>query len=397
MYSHSSEYKGITLQGDPVAVTVRGGRIAEVRKIGSEPGLSYLLPPLVDLQHNGGFGIAYNEVNSPDQLWRIGDHLIRNGVGRVLATFTTTPYDLLEKTAVSLNRFLTEDRELAALFCGIFHEGVFISPRAGWRGGHDPAYIMAPDWARFRRLNELSGHRIRMVNVAPEEPGAMEFISAAVNHEIKVALGHCCPDTATIDEAVRRGASMVTHFANGAASQIHRFANPFWGFLDNDGLALGMVGDGFHLPPEVVRVALKQKGYDKCFMVSDANMHAGCKPGRYRRLGGVDCIIEPSGFIHLPDEQLLAGAWFQNNRSVEFLVNKVGLDFVQAWKLCSLAPASLAGIELPQLRTGDEATFVQARFENDHLKIEQSVFLGREYLTAGDYAITHERVKICSL
>lgn len=377
-----NSYKGINLDGKAVEVTVQGSKIIGTREIKPESGLSRLLPPLVDLQHNGALGLAYNNLNgeAPEQLRRVADFLIRNGVGRVLATFPTAPYEVLNSSAAALKSALGSDAELDALFFGIFHEGVFISPEAGWRGGHDPAYIMAPDWERFRILNDLSGNRVKLVNVAPEEAGALDFIGKAVSAGLKVAIGHCCPDTSVINESVKRGASMVTHFANGAAALIHRFRNPLWGFLDNEKLSLGLIGDGFHLPPELVRSALRIKGQERCFMVSDANMYSGCKPGSYKRLGGIDCIIEPSGFIHLTEQDILAGAWFQNSRSVEFLVNSVGLNFSEAWKMCSVTPARLMNLRLPFLQTGDEATFVQVTFCDGKLNIEQSVFCGKEYL-----------------
>jgi N-acetylglucosamine-6-phosphate deacetylase len=374
-------YKGITLYGEAVQVFVDQGKIIEVQTVDMESGLPYLLPCLVDLQQNGALGFAYNNMNADAaiQLPQIAAHLLRNGVGRVLATFTTAPYEVLNTGADAFNNALSSDTQLEKLFCGIFHEGVFISPKSGWRGGHDPAYIIPPDWDMFNRLNDLSGNRIKLVNIAPEEPGALDFIEKAVDFGLKVAIGHCCPSIETINESVKRGVTMVTHFANGVSPTIHRFKNPLWGLLDNEALILGLIGDGFHLPPEVVRTALKVKGETGCFMVSDASPFSGCDPGLYHRVGGCDCVIEDDGFIHLPNQEILAGAWYQNNRSVEFLVNRVGLEFEAAWRMCSVTPAALMDIHLPALRKGDEATFVQANFNNSKLTIEQSIFCGEEY------------------
>lgn len=374
-------YQGVLLDGQAVQITVSGQKIASVAAMPGGAELPRLLPVLVDLQQNGALGHAFNLMSKEniDGLRAIARHLLQNGVGRILATLTTCPYEKLSIACAALKTLLDENPELNRLFAGIFHEGVFISPKAGWRGGHAPEYIRPPDWDCLQRLNELSGYRIRMVNVAPEEPGGLEFISAAAKAGIIVAIGHCCPDTDTIRRAADCGASVVTHFANGAAPEIHRFHNPFWGFLDEERLRLGLVGDGFHLLPEIVRVALKVKGQQSCFMVSDANMHSGRPPGAYQRIGGVDCIIEPNGFIHLPDAQILAGAWFQNNRGVEFLVNQVGLCFEDAWRLCSTTPARIANIDLPDLRAGSEATFVQARFQDGKLTIEKTLLLGSEY------------------
>ena len=358
----SSEiYRGITLEGEAVELQISGSVIVSKKSVVPQPDMPRLLPALVDTQHNGALSYAYNNLTGPDaecQLEAIGALLKRNLVGRVLATFTTTDYPRLQHAAGVLKKVLDSNRNLNTLFCGIFHEGVFISPDPGWRGGHAPAFIRKPDWESFCVVNENSGNRIRVVNVAPETEGAMAFIEKASSAGIKVALGHCHPDTGTIRRAADAGASMITHFANGSAPEIHRFSNPFWGFLDEDRLAAGMVGDGFHLPPEVVHTTLRCKGENNCFMVSDANIYSGCEPGVYHRIGGLDCVIEENKFIHVAGQEILAGAWFQQNRCVEFLTENCGVSFESAWKMCSVNPARIAGIDLPMLNAGDEATFV---------------------------------------
>ena len=376
-------YEGISLDGKPLKVGVSGKNISSVCEILCREDLPRLLPVLVDIQQNGALGYAFNHLdggNAAAALRKIGDHLLANGVGRVLATLPTAPWEVLETAAKSIAAVLDSDKELDTLYPGIFHEGVFISPDQGWRGGHKPEYILPPDYRRFAGLNELCGNRVKLVNVAPEVPGGLDFIASAVKDGIKAAIGHCHPDTATIANAAKAGASIVTHFANGAAPEIHRFKNPFWGFLAEEGLALGLVGDGFHLPPEVTKVALAVKGFAKCFMVSDANMFSGSAPGIYQRVGGLDCQIEENGFIHVVGQDILAGAWFQNNRSVEYLVNNQLADFETAWQMCSTIPAALCGIGLPQLRCGDEASFVIAKFENRRLEIGKTVFRGREFI-----------------
>ncbi|MBE6389655.1 MAG: hypothetical protein E7043_05720 [Lentisphaerae bacterium] len=375
-------YEGITLDNRAVRVAVSGGKIISCSPVEPHGDLPRLLPLLVDLQQNGALGYAFNQLNGDnarEALSAIGEHLLVNGVGRVLATIPTAPYEVLKTAARSIGEVLDADDTLDRLYAGIFHEGVFISPDKGWRGGHKPEYILAPQWEMFSELNSLSGSRVKLVNVAPEVPGALKFIRRAADSGINVAIGHCHPDAETIRQAVKAGARMVTHFANGSAPQIHRFKNPLWGFLAEEGLALGLVGDGFHLPPEVTCVAMKVKGHERCFMVSDANMFSGCVPGIYQRIGGLDCQIEENGFIHVVGEDILAGAWFQNNRSVEYLVNYCKVDFETAWRMCSTIPAELCGIKLPELSCGEEAGFVLADFKNGSLSIRKTVFNGIEY------------------
>lgn len=377
-----SSYTGRLPDGRAVEVDVEGSRIRRVVPLPEKRGnesLPYLLPVLVDLQHNGALGAYYGEIPEMGvaKLREIAAHLRRHGVGRCLLTMVTQERSELAMLAGFLGRVLGADRELERLFFGIFHEGVFISPRDGWRGAHAPAWIERPDWDRLREIDDLTGGRIQLVNVAPEEPGGLPFIERAVAAGKKISLGHCCPSAEVVDAAIALGATMVTHFGNGAASQIHRFENPLWTFLDREELTLGLICDGFHLPGSIVRIAMKCKGREKCLPVSDASGCSGLPPGAYEILGGRRIEITPSGRVHMaatPD--ILAGGWFQQDRSVEFLVREAGFSFLEAWDQCSRVPARAVGLTLPEVAEGEEASFVLARWE-DGLVIEKAVHAGR--------------------
>lgn len=372
-------YKGITFDGRAVEVTVKGKTIASVQEIPRTPNLPWLLPPLVDLQHNGSLGLSYNALNSIDDLRTIGHHLLSHGVCRVLATYTTYEYDALCRGGSQLKASIESDPVLAKLFFGIFHEGFFISPHDGWRGAHGKEYIQSPNWELFKKFDDATAGLTRIINIAPEEPGGLEFIDKAIAAGKQIAIGHCNPDSATIREAVKRGATIVTHFGNGAAPMIPRFKNPFWEFLANPGLSLGLIGDGFHLPPEVVQVAIRQKGHNNCFMVSDANRSAGLPPGIYEGADGARRVLEPNGFLHMENSEILSGSSCQQDRCVEFLINEVKFSFESAWQQCSTIPANIVGIKLPELKAGEEATFVQAHFSEGKLNIVNTVFDGNVY------------------
>lgn len=77
---------------------------------------------------------------------------------------------------------------------------------------------------------------------------------------------------------------------------------------------------------------------------------------------------------------MLAGAWFQLDRGVEFLVRNVGLSLPEAWRLCSEVPARLSGLTLPTFDPGQEASFVLARMDDEGLLLEQCVHHGEPYL-----------------
>ncbi len=375
------KYRGRIEKSSALEIRLTGDKIAHVESIPDDPGLPWLLPVLVDLQHNGALGRYYNELHEapPEHLVDVANLLRRHGVGRCLLTLTTYPVGDLLKSARRINRWLSQDSSLNALFCGVFHEGIFVSPQEGWRGAHNLAWVRPPDYAHIRRIDEALNGRVRLVNVAPEEPGGLDFVAEAVSDGKIAAIGHSGADAETIRKALDRGASVVTHFGNGAPSHIHRHRNPFWTFLAEPGLRLGLIGDGFHLPRDLVRTVLGVKGPESCFLVSDASGYSGCPPGKYRCMGDRRFEIEPNGYMHLSDSEILSGAWFQLDRSVEFLVAELGLSLPAAWNLCSRVPAALAGIDLPVPAVGEEASFVLARW-NEGLVLEQCVHQGHPCL-----------------
>jgi N-acetylglucosamine-6-phosphate deacetylase len=365
-----------------VSVEVAGTQIVAVETVPERPDVPYLLPVLVDMQQNGAFGIYYHQLaeRGVERLQDVADLLRRHGVGRVQLTIPT--YDLA-KTAANyrlLDRVLAEDKDLATLYFGFFHEGNFMSPQDGWRGAHMRHWIVPPDYDQFRELDDASGGRIRTVNVAPEEPGGLDFVARAAEAGKVVGMGHCCPDAETVAEAVARGARWVTHFGNGAAPQIHRFRNPFWSFMAHPELILSVICDGFHLPPDVVKAAMACREPGGCIPVSDASPYSGSPPGHYDEHGGGHPFdIEPNGFIHLSGSELLHGAWFQQDRCVEWLVQNLGLSLPEAWARCSEQPAAVAGLELPRIEPDQEASFVLAHWD-DGLVIDQAVHNGKPYL-----------------
>lgn len=352
--------------GKSVKLTISGNIIEKIEEIPGREDLPWILPPLVDLQHNGALGTYFPKLGEtgPEPLYEIADFLRQHGVGRCLLTFSTAKIESLVSAAKIIDAELSGSPELEKLFFGIFNEGVFISPEDGWRGAHPKEWIMPPDYGLLKKIDDASGGRIKMVNAAPEMPGGLDFVEKAANDGKLVALGHCCPDATTIKEATKRGAYLVTHFGNGAAPMMHRFKNPFWEFLNNPGLKLGLICDGFHLPPSLVGTALKCKGVENCFPVSDASGYSGCKPGRYSRDGNRELVIEESGFIHLADSEILSGAWFQMDRCVEFLARELDFSFVDAWRMCSRVPAKIAGIDLPEIKEGNECDFVIASWKD---------------------------------
>ena len=369
-------YSGTLLQGGAVEFEVEKGIITSVTPVKDSPSLPWIMPVLVDLQQNGAMGYSFSTLKNPEQLREITTALYRHGVGRVQATTVSVPVETLLDSLKIIKEECDRDPLLNKVIFGLFHEGIFMSFENGWRGDHDLECIKEPDWDLFRKIDDASGNRFITVNVGPEVPGAMEFISQAAAAGKKVSIGHCNPTAEQIREAADRGADRVTHFANGANPTIHRFKNPFWELLNNPKLKLGLICDGFHLPPEVVSVAMKIKGRENCLVVSDASGFSGLKPGIY---GNGKRVLEPNGFLHVIGQDILAGSSCQQNTCVNFLMKNLGFSLLQAWRQCSLIPAASVGLKLPEIKVGEEASFVIVNEKNNEAVIDRTVIMGTEY------------------
>jgi N-acetylglucosamine-6-phosphate deacetylase len=242
---------------------------------------------------------------------------------------------------------------------------------------HDRTLMREPRLSEWSALQEAAGGRIRVFNIAPELPGAIETIREAVRHGLRVSMGHCCPDADTIWRAVDAGADLVTHLGNGAPAMLPRHHNPFWTWLADERVKIGLIADGFHLPADFLRAAIAAKGRDKVYLVSDASGHSGMPPGDYGQFQ-----IEPNGKCHLKGTELLAGAWFQADRCVERMC-ELGWSLADAWRQQSVIPAKIFDLPLPALAAGEPAEFVLASWQpQDGLRLNQVVALGRELLDA---------------
>jgi N-acetylglucosamine-6-phosphate deacetylase len=138
--------------------------------------------------------------------------------------------------------------------------------------------------------------------------GSIELIEHVVETTgTKVSIGHSAATPKEIRRAVDAGATLATHVGNGISDQIHRHINTLWPILADDRLTAMLITDGFHLPEEFVRVAIKAKGAERIIVTSDIVHLAGCRPGEYQ-FHGVDVVLEANGHLHRKGAYQLSGS-----------------------------------------------------------------------------------------
>jgi len=349
-----------------VTVKADGGVITEVREVaaGAE---GWLAPALIDVQVNGmgGFNLNAQEA-SPENLVGTLEALRREGVVRFCPTVVTAPQQRMVASLAAIRDACELDELVDHAVLGIHVEGPYISAEDGPRGAHNREWVRAPDWDEFLAWQDASGGRVAMVTLAPELPGAVEFVRRLVDQGVVAAIGHTAADAADVGAAVAAGASMSTHLGNGSHPVIKRHPNYVWAQLAEDRLWAGLIPDGFHLPFDTLKVMIRAK-QDKAILTSDASYLAQMPPGRYRTHHGAEVVLDPSGRLHVartPD--ILAGSAATLRSGIQNVVRQGIRTLSEAIDMASLHPAQLFALDgsgVGDLRVGGPADLMTFQWD----------------------------------
>ena len=240
----------------------------------------YVIPGLTDLHFHGCMGKDFSDAD-PEGLEIMARYELSQGVTQICPAGMT----LLEEQLTKVCQVAAAHRDAnkpGAELCGINLEGPFLSTAK--KGAQKADWIHAPDVDMFRRLMAASKGLVKLVSIAPEEPGAMEFIEA-VEGEVTVSIAHTTADYDTAMEAFRLGARQVTHLFNAMPPFSHRAPGVVGAALDTPICNVELICDGVHIHPSVVRATFKMFGPKRVILVSDTMRAAGMPDGDYT-LGG---------------------------------------------------------------------------------------------------------------
>ena len=367
--------------GEAIQVVCRNGVITEVKApgpVGEQAELPLIGPGFVDLQVNGMAGYDFNgEEAKPSSAEQITRALWEEGVTAYCPTVITNKPELIEHSLRLIGSAAGQSGPMGASIVGIHLEGPFISGEPGAKGAHPAEYVLAPDWELFAQWNDISGGRIRIVTLAPEWEGSVDFIHACRDAGIAVSLGHTAAGSESLEAAAAAGASMVTHFGNGIAPMLPRHPNALWTQLADDRLACCVIADGHHIPDALLRVVYRVKG-DEMILVSDAVQLCGMAPGAYRMPVGGEVVLTEAGRLHLrDDERLLAGAAAPLLHGLNHIVQRGIAELGDAWDMASIHPARQ--LNLPQaqaLLPGAPADLVLLMSRNGRYRVQETVKSG---------------------
>ena len=325
----------------PGDLAIRDGRIAAgtTPQPGEEvidAGGLYALPGLLDLHFHGAVGHDFCD-GTEEAIQALADFEASKGVLAICPATMTFSEEILNGI---MDAAAAHKNERGADLVGINMEGPYISPRKV--GAQNPKYVMGADAGMFRRLQARSGGLIKLVDVAPEEPGNLDFIRAC-RDEVRISIAHTCTDYETAKEAFAAGASHMTHLYNAMPGITHRAPGPIIAALEEDA-EVELITDGVHIHPAMVRFTFRTFGDSHVILVADSMMACGLPDGQYSLGGQAVTVCGPRATLtEHPDT--IAGSATCLYDCMRHAVLDMGVPLASAVRAASLNPARSIGID----------------------------------------------------
>lgn len=237
----------------------------------------FKLPGIIDIHFHGAYGWDF-AFGNPQKIETMLDQVLAEGITGLFPTLITCP----EEQRLQALRDIAEvsrNRSRLPVLHGIYLEGPFLAPQK--RGSHPEECLMAPSMALLEKWQKAADGLIKIITVAPELPGAIEFIREACKMGVIVALGHSAADWKTTMKAIEAGASHVTHIFNAMPTLHHREPNMLSCVLANRNLSIELIGDCEHVAPEMVKLVFSLYENNQIIVVSDAVAPTGLADGEH--------------------------------------------------------------------------------------------------------------------
>lgn len=299
----------------------------------------YAIPGLIDIHFHGCMGHDFCDgtVEAIDAITR---YEASCGVTSVCpATMTVSPESLVQVMDAARTYNESPARPGQASLVGINMEGPFISEAK--KGAQAAEHIRLCDEALFCSLQERSGGLIKLVDIAPENEGAMEFIDA-LHDKVTISLAHTTADYQTAKEAYDRGARHATHLYNAMPPFTHRAPGVVGAAFDSPHFRAELICDGVHIHPSVVRATFQLFGDDRMILISDSMRAAGMEDGQYT-LGGQDVAVKGK-YATLVSDGALAGSVTNLMDCMRTAVKEMQIPLESAIACATMNPAKAIGI-----------------------------------------------------
>jgi N-acetylglucosamine-6-phosphate deacetylase len=328
---------------DDSAVLIDGARIADVlprtdARVSAarqrDLGGCLLAPGFIDCQVNGGGGVLFNDAPSVDTLRRIAAAHRRFGTTGLLPTLISDDADVMRAAIASVAAAIEQG---VPGILGIHLEGPFLSPQR--KGIHDAAKFHTPDLSDVDLVASLHAGKT-LLTLAPEEVSA-QALRALVARGVVLAAGHTSATYAQTRAALDAGMRGFTHLYNAMSPLQNREPGVVGAALEDAASWCGIIVDGHHVHPAVLRIALAAKPLGKIFLVTDAMPPVGSEQSSFQLNGET---------IHCRDglctnaQGVLGGSALDMATAVRNAVAMLRIPLAEALRMASAYPAAFLGL-----------------------------------------------------
>ena len=330
-----------------------------------------VIPGLIDVHSHGNSNADFSD-GDYEGLKQAAAYYAQCGVTSFAPASMTLPYDVLEKAFATARRLADEQPEGCSVLRGIQMEGPYFSYKK--RGAQNADYLKEPDFEGFKALYDGCGGLIRIVDIAPELPGAEEFIRKA-KELCTVSIAHTDSDYDHAKAACDAGVTHLTHLYNAMPGIHHRNPGVIPAAVENKNVRAEIIGDGMHIHPASVRLAFSMFGGERMILVSDSGRCCGMPDGTRFDLGGQEAILI-DGVARLGDGTIACSA----ANLYQCLTNAIafGVGEENAVRAATYNPACAIGAQdqVGSIETGKRADFLIC--SKDYA--QKRVFLGGKEL-----------------
>ena len=326
-----------------------------------------LAPGLIDVQVNGGGGVLLNDQPTVDGVRAIMQAHRKYGTTAMLPTLITDHRGKMETAIAAVTDAI--DAGVPGIV-GIHLEGPYLNPER--KGVHSADIIRPMEDDAIELLTRLSNGRI-LVTMAPEK-AAKGTIKALAEKGVLVCAGHTAGNYAHIQSAIDEGLRGFTHLFNAMSPMNHREPGVAGAAMADDTTWCGLIADGYHVHPAVLKVAIHAKATGKIMLVTDAMPTVGADDKRFT-LGGEE-IIAADGRCALADGTL-AGSDLDMISAVKNCVEMVGLNLGEALRMASLYPAEF-------LKLDDKMGRIAPGYQADMILFDDAFNVSRSWINGAE-------------
>ena len=314
-----------------------------------------VIPGLIDVHNHGNSGADFSDGDYAG-VKKMAEYLAKHGITSFAPASMTLPYDVLEKAFATAKQLHDEAPEGHSRLMGIQMEGPYFSEKK--KGAQNGEYLKNPDFDGFKKLYDGCGGLVKIVDVAPELPGAAEFIDKAKDL-CTVSVAHTDSDYEHARMAFQMGATHLTHLYNAMPGIHHRNPGVIPAASETPSVRAELICDGMHIHPASVRLAFAIFGGERMILVSDALRCCGMPDGEYE-LGGQPVFLA-GGVAKLADGTLAGSA----TNLYDCMKNAIlfGIQEEDAVRACTYNPACSLGVQdqVGSIATGALADFIVCR------------------------------------